>query len=56
MGQKYGFSFSWRRLLGVSGLKGKIAKKTGIPLTKSGMERKLGRTVLEILFGNKKKK
>jgi len=53
MGKKYGFSFSWKRLLGISGLKGKVAKKTGIPLTKSGMERKIGRTILDILFKDK---
>lgn len=53
MGKKYGVSFSWKRLLGISGLKGKVAKKTGIPLTKSGMERKIGRTILDILFKSK---
>ena len=53
MGKKYGVSFSWKRLLGISGLKGKVAKKTGIPLTKSGIERKIGRTILDILFKSK---
>lgn len=53
MGKKYGLSFSWKRLLGISGLKGKVAKKTGIPLTKSGVERKIGRTILDILFKSK---
>ncbi len=41
--KKYGFSFSLRRATGVSALKGKISRKTGIPLTKSGRERKVGR-------------
>ena len=41
--KKYGFSFSWKRATGISGLKGKISRKTRIPLTKSGRERKIGR-------------
>jgi hypothetical protein len=47
---KYGLSFSWKRLLGISGLKQKIARKTGIPLTKNGLERKIGRSILKIFF------
>ena len=50
MVKKYGFSFSWKRLLGISALKGKISRKTGIPLTKSGFERKIGRSIIKILF------
>lgn len=47
--RKYGFSFSWKRLLGISGLKTKISRKTGIPLTKGGVERKIGRTVIKTI-------
>ena len=43
MGRKKGFSFSWKRASGISGMKGKISRKTGIPLTKSGRQRKIGR-------------
>ena len=43
MGRKYGFSFSWRRAIGLSALKGRISRFIGIPLTRSGMERKVGR-------------
>jgi len=53
MVKKYGFSFSWKRLLGISGLKNKVSRKTGIPLTKSGLERKIGRTIINILFNKK---
>ncbi len=53
MAKKYGFSFSWKRLLGISGLKSKVSRKTGIPLTKSGLERKIGRTIINILFNKK---
>lgn len=49
-----GFSFSWSRLLGIAGLKNKVARKTGIPTTRGGLERKLGRILIEMLFGNKK--
>ena len=43
MGRKFGFSFSWKRALGISSAKQKIARKTGIPLTKQGRQRKAGR-------------
>jgi hypothetical protein len=47
--KKYGFSFSLKRALGISGFKTKIARKTGIPTTKSGLERKIGNTILKTL-------
>jgi len=34
--------FSWKRLTGVTRVKQNISRKTGIPLTKSGRQRKLG--------------
>lgn len=43
MGKKFGFSFSWKRASGISGVKNRISRKTGIPLTKSGRQRKVGR-------------
>jgi hypothetical protein len=43
MGRKFGFSFSWKRALGISAFKGKISRFIGIPLTKSGRQRKAGR-------------
>lgn len=49
-----GLSFSWSRFLGIAGLKNKVARKTGIPTTRGGMERKLGRMLIEALFGKKK--
>jgi len=47
--RKYGFSFSWKRALGISGFKTKVARKTGIPTTKSGMERKIGNMIIKSL-------
>ena len=38
-----GLSFSWKRALGVTSFKRKIAKATGIPTTRSGRQAKLGR-------------
>lgn len=38
-----GVSFSAKRALGVTKAKRKIAKHTGIPTTKSGRQRKIGR-------------
>lgn len=50
---KYGFSFSWKRLLGVTSVKQKIARQTGIPTTKQGIERKIGSIILNLLFNKK---
>jgi hypothetical protein len=50
---KFGFSFSWKRLLGITGVKQSFARKTGIPTSKVGIERKLGKMLLELIFGKK---
>ena len=34
--------FSWRRLLGISAVKARISRQIGIPLTRSGRQRKIG--------------
>jgi len=49
---KYGFSFSWKRLLGISGLRSSVGHKTGVPTTKGGVERKIGRSIIRMLFKN----
>lgn len=49
-----GLSFSLKRAIGISGLKNKVARKTGIPTTKLGLERKIGGTILKAIFGKKK--
>jgi hypothetical protein len=41
----YGFSFSWRRAIGLSAAKGRLSRSIGVPLTRSGRERKVGRLV-----------
>ena len=45
-----GVSFSWKRALGISRIKRQIAQVTGIPTTKSGMERKIGAAVSSALL------
>lgn len=37
-----GLSFSWKRAIGLTQVKQKIARTTGIPMTKQGLERKIG--------------
>ena len=43
-----GLSFSWKRALGITNAKRKVAKATGIPTTRSGRRAKVGK-----LFGIK---
>ena len=50
-----GLSFSLKRAVGVTAIKQKVAKATGIPLTKQGLERKVGGAVLKSLTRKKKK-
>ncbi len=48
-----GLSFSWKRAVGLSQAKQKLARETGIPMSKSGLERKIGSTILKMLFKSK---
>lgn len=51
-----GLSFSWKRALGITAAKQKFARKTGIPTTKSGLERKIGKAVLDMINPGSAKK
>ena len=51
---KYGFSFSWKRLLGITSAKQSFARKTGMPTSKTGLERKIGRMILQLIFDKKR--
>lgn len=51
-----GLSFSFKRAVGITAAKQKIARATGIPLTKGGLERKVGRMVINTLTGKRKKR
>ena len=44
--------FSWKRATGITKVKTKIAKATGIPTTKTGRKNKRNRTVAK-MFGLK---
>lgn len=46
-----GLSFSWKRALGITQVKQQVARQTGIPTTKAGVERKIGKALLKLLFG-----
>jgi hypothetical protein len=37
--------FSWKKASGISKAKSNLSRKTGIPMTKSGRQQKIGRTV-----------
>lgn len=49
-----GLTFSWKRVLGITKAKQQIARETGIPTTKQGLERKIGATILDLLFNKKR--
>lgn len=46
-----GLSFSWRRATGLTQAKQNIARKTGIPTSKAGIERKVGKLIIKSIFG-----
>ncbi len=50
-----GLSFSWKRALGITKAKRKFTKRTGIPTSRAGLERKIGKIILDTLFGKNKK-
>lgn len=49
-----GLTFSWKRFFGITRLKQRIARKTGIPTTRQGRQRKLERTLFQTIFGKKR--
>ncbi len=51
-----GLSFSLKRAVGISILKGKVARKTRIPTTNGGLERKIGRGILGLISGKKRRR
>ncbi len=48
-----GLSFSWKRALGITQAKQRLARETGIPMSRAGVERKIGSMILKALFGKK---
>lgn len=48
-----GLTFSWKRALGITQARQNLARQTGIPTSKAGLERKVGKSILQMIFGNK---
>lgn len=46
-----GVSFSLNRALGITQAKQRFARETGIPTSKAGVERKIGRMIIKAIFG-----
>lgn len=46
-----GLTFSWKRAVGVTQVKQQIARKTGIPTSKAGLDRKIGKTIIKSISG-----
>ncbi len=44
------YFFPWKCALGISRAKYRVARKTGIPTTKPGIQRKVGRGIILGLF------
>lgn len=50
-----GLSYSLKRAIGVTKVKQKIAKATGFPTTRQGLERKIGGAVFRAVTGKKRR-
>ena len=48
-----GVSFSLKRALEITQMKQKLARETGIPTSKAGLERKIGNAIIKALLGKK---
>ncbi len=49
-----GLSFSLKRAVGISALKQKVSKATGIPMTKQGLQRKIGGAIIKSVTKKRK--
>lgn len=49
-----GLTFSWKRAIGLTQARQQLARKTGIPTSKAGLERKIGKSIISMIFGKKK--
>lgn len=48
-----GLTFSWKRAIGLTRARQQLARKTGIPTSKAGVERKIGNMIISALFGKR---
>lgn len=44
-----GLTFSWKRALGITKTKQGFARQTGVPTSKTGAERKMGKTIINVI-------
>ncbi len=49
-----GLSFSWKRAVGITKMKRDFSKATGIPTSRAGLERKIGKAIINTLIGKRK--
>lgn len=49
-----GLTFSWKRALGITQARQRLARKIGVPTSKAGLERKIGNKIISLFFGKKK--
>ncbi len=47
-----GLSFSWKRVVGISTAKREFSRRTGIPTSKSALERKIGKAIIKTILVN----
>ena len=45
-----GLTFTWKKALGITQAKQNVARRTGVPTSKAGVERKIGKMLLDALF------
>jgi hypothetical protein len=48
-----GLTFSWRRAIGLTALQSRVSRAVGVPLTRGGRQKKVGATLLTMIFGRK---
>ena len=48
-----GLTFSLKRALGITRAKQELSRATGVPMTKAGIERKVGKIVIDALLRRK---
>lgn len=45
----FGFSWSWKRAIGLSAAQSRVSREIGVPLSRAGRERKVGRIVIRFV-------
>jgi len=48
LGKNFGLNWSWKRALGITAFRQRIARNTGIPTTRNGLNQKIGRIIMNI--------